>query len=1513
MQQVVTTRLLSGAGGGGPLQFSEPRYCLLLAEDAPPALRIAQVSASHKDGVRVRYSIRAGNRDGLFTIDQHTGLITLAAPLDYELHAKHELVVAAEASGRTAHAIVRVTVVDVNDNEPQFLEKDLQVTVEEEDDEHLPATIAKRQYQLTQVANSIKDGNSQRYRQTVSANTSDRQYQRQYYLTIMAGNTRFTLSVVLSFQALNRDPPLGRDIWRVKVQVRDGQRVSPSLAAVSRASRRPRVTHGQYGITPQDPDTPAKTPSLMTERPTVLVQSRYIQSQDPELAGQDQYILWQDPSSEGGRYFLAQDPLMPSEVTLTEGKVSEVKHTEEKFKLYERQNTRERKGQRTAWRAEDTRRYLVHDRGDVHERKYSKRSGRTEDITKSKVPRKKSEFIQKRRTLERKRILRDKNHRNTKQEMCASTESEICRGRKTGGAGTKRLELPNISSRTSYGSQTRSRKVHQKLTILAARQDRGELPELTRVVFGDQPSEETSTEGAARRPRPAKLKFMTRRKYRRVSVQRQLLSFKGNPEIQPVKQVARDYVGMARNELSSDLEPGLRYFVSEVLPFTTKFPLEDKEGHFLSPRASEFTGASALKKESDSPSGSSGVVAEDTETTRESRDGTDSLDGSGSMAVEDSITIEEGNSNLETTGAAISKREVNPLTVKKQQKKLSENTRYVRRFGPDGGGCWDYGAFTANAEESRKRMQQYLKEMRSDQVHVAETVVTVVVKDINDNAPVFPNVTIYGEVQENGPIDLSAGVVWAWDADDQQEGTNAHLTYSIEKNVVDERSGQAIFAVNPETGLVRTAVCCLDRETTPEYHIQVVATDGGGLKGTGTVVVRLADVNDNSPRLTRDLWQVEMDETWGHGAPSNDTLLQVSTADHDTSNYFFYRVVEESGWGWQHFGMRTEGTVGQLFARQTLDFEDAAHRRGFRFMIQVTDRGRGGWSDARHTDTAWVEVRLRDLNDNPPQFRRPHVHITVREDTAPGTLLAALPATDPDMMKQQGVEYRVEGGWGALSVDGIGGVRLWRALDREAPGGEEGVARVVAVDEGGRPSSLSSTATLTITVTDVNDCPPRLLPPTLLHVTEGTPASLLGLLTATDDDVWALAHGPPFNFTLAPSNPAHVLNTLSIKYDSSTDSGRGGAEVWTLGPVDREEHRQLTAEVVVADAGGLAATQPVTVIIDDVNDNPMKPAAKTVYLWKTQGGGADAALGRVYVEDPDDWDLQDKSFSWAGPPHPLFTLQVNTGEIFASTQLREGRYELHFSVSDRVWGQRDVAAKVTAVVKYLSPEALAHAVPVTLTPTTPSALAASWTPTRGGGGLGTLTEAVMQAVGREADAVEIVSVYGLPEQSITLDPAFQRSSLSDASISSFAPAPAPPPLACVWLSVRQKGGSFMDPVKLHGLLALHLQQVEKVMNLRVALEDMHIVEGKNGEATSGTSVSSPADNMDPHNPSSVASLASMALPLQVVDTNQTSLVTPRLTRAQNCQAQTAGYVDDACTPTSCLNGGRCVRTDLGNR
>jgi hypothetical protein len=244
-------------------------------------------------------------------------------------------------------------------------------------------------------------------------------------------------------------------------------------------------------------------------------------------------------------------------------------------------------------------------------------------------------------------------------------------------------------------------------------------------------------------------------------------------------------------------------------------------------------------------------------------------------------------------------------------------------------------------------------------------------------------------VTENGTAGMYVMTMRADDYDDINEGTNAKLIYSIEKNAIEEETGAPIFEINPHTGEIKTSVCCLDREKTPDYSLQIVATDGGGLKGTGTASIKVTgdapcesqsnflsfifllfsshiytDLNDMPPHFTKDEWFVEVEETDGE-TPSDAPILTVTVSDDDEINNFQYKIIASSGYGADKFAMtkNPDGT-GSLKVIHQLDYEDPMQMNGFRFRIQVKDDEKINDTDKNHVAHSWVIVKLKDINDN---------------------------------------------------------------------------------------------------------------------------------------------------------------------------------------------------------------------------------------------------------------------------------------------------------------------------------------------------------------------------------------------------------------------------------------------------------------------------------------------------------------------------------------------------------------------
>ncbi|XP_045584423.2 putative neural-cadherin 2 isoform X2 [Procambarus clarkii] len=792
------------------------------------------------------------------------------------------------------------------------------------------------------------------------------------------------------------------------------------------------------------------------------------------------------------------------------------------------------------------------------------------------------------------------------------------------------------------------------------------------------------------------------------------------------------------------------------------------------------------------------------------------------------------------------------------------------------------------------RSQWRLQVTASDGLQEATTAVHVNLKDINDNAPYFPQHIVNATISENTPEGASVAQVSATDNDDPREGHNARLVYSLEKNVIDEASGRPIFAVDSEMGHITTALCCLDREKTQRYAIQVVATDGGGLKGTGTVLVEVADVNDVPPRFSKPEWTLDVSES----LPPDHVLATLSVLDQDVSNNFTFRVVPGSGRGWDMFrvsGRRGGGPGGDLRAVAPLDYENPEHRRGFRFRVQVTDMGTSGWQEKYHLDATWVNLHLVDANDNSPTFTEDHKHLTLPEDTPTGTHLATFTAHDIDGGGESRVNYTIAPAsdpGGLFNVDGTGGVVLVGELDRESA--HDHTLLVWAVDDGVPPRT--ATATLTVNVTDVNDNPPFLAEPREVQVVENAMPQVVAEVRLGDPDDWKLGHGPPFTITLDPRAPLHIRATINVKFNKRGDEGRGMGVVSTMTMLDREERRALLVPLVVGDNGSppLSTTVTLTLHVADLNDNPMAPATKTITVHTIQPQSAAVPLGRVYVRDPDDWDADAKTYAWRTPPHPSFTLNATTGSLSMMPSTQDGRYDLGFTVSDASQGQSGVKANVTVKVKSLSRSDVLAATPLTL------AADPCHVVKEGEEGVSVLRQLVLAAkawvrgstvgtVSSSGAGVQVVSVHqlGQPASPTNTFPSTPHITPATPHIS-----PTTPTATRVWLT--SPGVANLHHILLHRREELRQAVGVSIMEVGVGLCQEAAHKSCKGGCWAQSSVGGR---------------------FAVVDANTSAVVGPWLDVHTGCGCQT-GSTDDTwatCTPNTCLNGGRCIPTVTGTR
>ncbi|XP_012146913.1 DE-cadherin isoform X2 [Megachile rotundata] len=550
----------------------------------------------------------------------------------------------------------------------------------------------------------------------------------------------------------------------------------------------------------------------------------------------------------------------------------------------------------------------------------------------------------------------------------------------------------------------------------------------------------------------------------------------------------------------------------------------------------------------------------------------------------------------------------------------------------------------------------------------AETVVEIEVEDVNDNIPVFREMK-KGSVLENEPPGVPVMQVRAIDAD----GTSAHnqVTYELD-------NFRDLFAIDKDTGNI-TTLTTFDREVEDTYNVKVIAVDnspsalfktGEHNKGQQVFRIEIADKNDNAPHFTQAVYTAS---AILENANINAPVTEVKALDSDTASPVTYSII----YGNTDDSFYIEDTTGKIRVKKPLDYEKITE-------YNLTVRA----FDGVYNDTAQVKIFIENVNDNPPVFEDFEKNPTIEEEKLVEGCITTVVAYDPDIKDRnadQHIAYFIvkEDQQPLIGIDKSGCMTLKKPLDRDSPYGYSmWTVIVMARDEDGSPTALRELVMVNITLIDINDNAPFLDMPYPVVWPENRLPGKITELKARDWD--SDENGPPFQFQIDEKTADNeILDKFAIR----------GADLYARVQFDREERKSYDIPIAITDNGQppMTGTSTLTVIIGDENDNAMSEGSSSIFVYNYKGEAPSTEIGRVYVNDADDWDLPDKHFAWASS-HDGFELNQETGMITLLSGISNDTFVLKFIVTEHSMhiDRHQVSAYVNVTVRELPEEAVSR-------------------------------------------------------------------------------------------------------------------------------------------------------------------------------------------------------------------------------
>uniref|UniRef100_A0A493T5G2 Cadherin 8 n=5 Tax=Anas TaxID=8835 RepID=A0A493T5G2_ANAPP len=305
--------------------------------------------------------------------------------------------------------------------------------------------------------------------------------------------------------------------------------------------------------------------------------------------------------------------------------------------------------------------------------------------------------------------------------------------------------------------------------------------------------------------------------------------------------------------------------------------------------------------------------------------------------------------------------------------------------------------------------------------------------------------------------------------------------------------------------------------------------------------------------------------------------------------------------------------TGDIHAMKRLDREEKAE---YTLTAQAVDRD----TNKPLEPPSEFIIKVQDINDNAPEFVDGPYHATVPEMSVVGTFVTKVTATDADdpvYGNSAKLVYSILEGQPYFSIEPHTAIikTALPNMDREAK--EEYFVVIQAKDMGGHMGGLSGTTTVTITLTDVNDNPPKFAQ-SMYHFSVMEDVALgepIGRVKANDLDIGENAKS---SYDIIEGDG---MDIFEITTDAQTQDGI----IRVRKPLDFETKKSYTLKVEAANihidprfisGGPFKDTATVKIVVEDADEPPVF-SSPTYLLEVHENAAINSVIGQVTAHDPD--------------------------------------------------------------------------------------------------------------------------------------------------------------------------------------------------------------------------------------------------------------------------------------------------------